>query len=75
MTCVSLLDRRRADEFSSSLPSLDAMLFHLSVAKGRSLHGKPGMRVIRLLMSSANSASTDQQWMTMTLKPWKSLWS
>ena len=58
MTCVSLLNRRRAEEFSSSMPSLDVMLFHHSVAKGRSLHGKPGMCVTRLLMSSANSANT-----------------
>ena len=61
-----------AEKSSSSMPSLAAMLFQDSVAKGRSLLGKPGMFVMRLLVSSANSAITHLWWMMKTWKSWRS---
>ena len=49
---------KKAKEFSSSQA---VMLYQDSVVKGRSQHGKFGMYVPRLLMSSQNSASIHQQ--------------
>ena len=56
---IFMHDRHATEAGFSSMPSLAAMSFQHYVAKGRSpvARGKPGMFVMRLPVSSANSAS------------------
>ena len=69
--CVSFLDHRRAVVFSSTL-SQDVISPHFS-AKERNHHGRPGLCVMRHLMSSPDLASTQQYRMFITWWPWRSL--
>ena len=73
--CLSLGSNKSRGLFLLHTFSGCDVFINRSVAKGRSLHGKPWMCVIKRLTSSANSVTAHQQWMTMTLKPWISLWS
>ena len=60
MSCIALLDLRKAEELHSFMPSLVVMLSHSSVVKERNLHDRPGTCVLRLLMFLLDSASTHQ---------------
>ena len=60
MSCIALLDMRKAEELHNFMPSLVVMWSQPSVVKERILHGRHGTCVLRLLMYLLDSASTHQ---------------
>ena len=58
MSCIALLDLRKAEELHYFMPSIVVMWSQPSLVKEINLHGRPGTCVPRLLMALLDSAST-----------------
>ena len=58
MSCIALLDLRKAEELHSFMRSLVVMWCQPSVVKEINLHGRPGTCVLIYLMSLLDSDCT-----------------
>ena len=58
MSCIALLDLRKAEELHYVMPSLVVTWSQPSVVKERNLHSRPRTWVLRLLMYVLDSAIT-----------------